>query len=194
MLTQIVKNNISEIVRFANNLENEFVKLAALKNYRLTQERQKKNHEVLQKMLARDKEIDALIEGLFEQKVLGNLTDERFKKLTYKYEDEQSELKQKIKNLKQIVLEDKKHELYVNGFLDIIKKYSEIIDLMIDILNEFIDTIIIYHRETIGDMTTQEIKIFYKMIGNIKVPKLSRKEEEQFIKYFGRAKKEKVAC
>ena len=55
-------------------------------------------------MFARDKEIDTLIEGLFEQKVLGNLTDERFKKLTYKYEDEQSELKQKIKNLKQIVL------------------------------------------------------------------------------------------
>lgn len=194
MLTQIVKNNIDEIVRFANNFEDEFVKLVALKNYKLTQERQRKNNKALQKMLARDKEIDALIEGLFEQKVLRNLTDERFKKLTYKYEDEQSELKQKIKNLKQIVLEDKKHELDVNSFLDIVKKYSEIEELTIDILNEFIDTIIVYHRETIGGMATQEIKIFYKMIGNIKVSKLSRKQEEHFIKYFGRAKKEKVAC
>ena len=142
MLTQIVKNNIAEIVRFGNNFEDEFVKLVASKNYKLTQERQRKNHEALQKMLARDKEVDALIEGLFEEKVLGNLTDERFKKPTYKYEDEQSELKQKIKNLKTIVLEDKKHELNVNGFLDIVKKYSEVIDLTIDILNEFIDTII----------------------------------------------------
>ena len=81
-------------------------------------------------------------------------------------------------------MEDKKHELDVNGFLDVVKKYSEIIDLTIDILNEFIDTIIVYHRETIGGMTTQEIKIFHEMIGNIKLPKLSWKEEKQFIKHF----------
>ena len=53
---------------------------------------------------------------------------------------------------------------------------------------------IFYYRETIDGMTIQKIEIFYKMIENIKVPKLSQKEEEQFIKYFGRAKKEKVAC
>lgn len=121
MLTQVVKNNIAKIVGFANNFEDEFVKLVVDENYKLTQERQRKNNETLQKRIARDKEIDALIEGLFEEKILGNLTEERFKKLTYKYEDEQSELKQKIKNLKQMVLEDKKHVLDVNGFLDIVK-------------------------------------------------------------------------
>lgn len=93
-------------------------------------------------MLSREKEIDTLIEGLFEEKVLGNLTDERFKKLTYKYEDEQLELKEKIKNIKKEVLEDKKHELNVNSFLDIVKKYSQVENLTIDILNEFIDKII----------------------------------------------------
>lgn len=145
-------------------------------------------------MLSREKEIDTLIEGLFEEKVLGNLTDERFKKLTYKYEDEQLELKEKIKNIKKEVLEDKKHELDVNGFLDIVKKYSQIENLTIDILNEFIDKIIVHHRETINGMTTQKIEIFYKMIGNVEVPKFSRKEETELITYFGRAKKEKVAC
>lgn len=43
-------------------------------------------------------------------------------------------------------------------------------------------------------MTTQKIEIFYKMIGNVEVPKFSRKEETELITYFGRAKKEKVAC
>ena len=193
-LTQIVKNNISEIVRFANNFEDEFVKLVVDENYKLIQERQRKNNEILQKMLARDKEIDALIEGLFEEKILGNLTEERFKKLTYKYEGEQSELKQKIKNLKTIVLEDKKHELDVDSFLDIVKNYSKPPNLTIDVLNEFIDKIVVYHREIIDGMTSQRVEIFYKMIGNIKIPQISRKEENQFIKYFGRAKKEKVAC
>ena len=193
MITGVVKNNIAEIVRFANSFEDEFVKLVVDENYKLTCERQKRNQEILQKLLSREKEIDTLIESLFEEKVLGNLTDERFKKLTYKYEDEQLELKEKIKNIKKVVLEDKKHELDVNGFLDIVKKYSQIENLTVDILNEFIDKIIVHHRENIRGETTQKIEIFYKMIGNIKVPRLSRKEETQLIKYFGRATKEKVA-
>ncbi len=95
---------------------------------------------------------------------------------------------------KRIVLEDKKHELNVDSFLDIVKNYSEIPNLTIDILNEFIDKIVVYHSETINGMTSQRVEIFYKLIGNIQIPKLSRKEEIGLIKYFGRAKKEKVAC
>ncbi len=192
-LTHIVRNNISEIVRFANDFEDEFVKLVVDENYKLTQERQKRNHESLQKMLSREKELDTLIESLFEEKVLGNLSDERFKKLTYKYEDEQSQLKQSIKNIKKVVLEDKKHELDVDGFLEIVKKYSEVENLSIEILNGFIDKIIVYHREELDGMTTQKVEIFYKMIGNIQAPNFSKKEESQYIKYFGRIKKEKIA-
>ena len=91
-------------------------------------------------------------------------------------------------------MEDKKHELDVDSFLDIVKKHSQIETLSVDILNEFIDKIIVYHRETIDGMASQKIEIFYKMIGNIKIPQISRKEEIGFIKYFGRMKKEKVAC
>lgn len=192
-LTHIVRNNIAEIVRFANDFEDEFVKLVVDENYKLTQERQKRNNESLQKMLSREKELDTLIESLFEEKVLGNLSDERFKKLTYKYEDEQSQLKQSIKNIKKIVLEDKKHELDVNGFLQIVKKYAEVENLSIEILNEFIDKIVVHHREELDGMTTQKVEIFYKMIGNIQAPNLSKKEASQFIKYFGRIKKEMIA-
>ena len=145
-------------------------------------------------MLSREKELDTLIESLFEEKVLGNLTDERFKKLTYKYEDEQSELKQSITNIKKVVLEDKQHELNVDGFLEIVKKYSEVENLSIEILNEFIDKIVVHHREELDGMTTQKVEIYYKMIGCIQIPSLSKKEESQYINYFARIKKERVAC
>ena len=90
-------------------------------------------------------------------------------------------------------MEAKCKEAY-QSFLDIVKKYSEIENLTIDILNEFIDKIVVYHRETVDGMTYQKIEIFYKMIGNIKIPQMSKKEEMGLIKYFGRATKEKVAC
>jgi len=45
MITGVVKNNIAEIVRFANSFEDEFVKLVATENYKLTCERQKRNQK-----------------------------------------------------------------------------------------------------------------------------------------------------
>lgn len=50
---------------------------------------QRHNKEALQNALSREKEVDILHEKLFEEKIFGNLTEERFKKLSYKYEDEQ---------------------------------------------------------------------------------------------------------
>ncbi len=79
--------------------------------------RQRKNQSALNEVLAREKEVDLLYEKLFEEKILGNLTEERFKKLSYKYEDEQTSLRQKIKHLKNVVAEEKKHEMNADEFL-----------------------------------------------------------------------------
>ena len=68
-------------------------------------------------MLSRDKELDTLCEKVFEEKILGNLSEERFLKLSGKYEEEQVELKAQIKNMKKTVAEEKKHELNADGFL-----------------------------------------------------------------------------
>ena len=144
-------------------------------------------------MVGRDKELDILIEKLFEEKVLGNLTEERFLKLTYKYEDEQLSLKQSIKNLKKVVLEDKAHELNTDGFLETVKKYSEIPELNLEILNEFIDKIVVHHREEIDGIKSQKVEIYYKMIGFVELPEMSQSEKENYIKCFSRRKKDRIA-
>lgn len=77
--------------------------------------------------------------------------------------------------------------------MEVVKKYSAVEKLSIEILSEFIDKVIVHHREELGGTTTQKIEIFYKMIGNIQTPNSSRKEENQYIKYFGRMNKEKIA-
>ena len=58
-------------------------------------------------MLARDKELDTLCEKVFEEKILGNLSEDRFLKLSEKYESEQFELKAQIKHMKKVVAEEK---------------------------------------------------------------------------------------
>ena len=68
-------------------------------------------------MLSRDKELDTLCEKVFEEKILGNLSEERFLKLSGKYEEEQFELKAQIKNMKRIVAEEKSMNLTPMDFL-----------------------------------------------------------------------------
>ncbi len=193
VITNLIKNDIANIVKFVNEFEDEFVKIVVDEDYKRIQATQRKNFETLNKMLAREKELDVLYEKVFEEKILGNLSEERFLKLSGKYEEEQFELKAKIKNMKKIVAEEQKHELNANGFLKIVRKYSEVEELTLDILQEFIDKIIIHHREEIMGETIQKIEIYYKMIGHIEIPHITKTEHQSLIRNFGRKKEERIA-
>ena len=74
------------------------------------------------------------------------------------------------------------------------RKYSNIEELATKLLHEFIDKIIVHHREEVFGETVQKIEIYYKMIGQIQIPKLSRPEKDSYKKFFGRTKKEQIAC
>ncbi len=95
--------------------------------------------------------------------------------------------------MKKIVAEEKNHELNADGFLKIVRKYSDVEELTLDILQEFIDKIVVHHREEIMGETTQKVEIYYKMIGHIEIPRMSKLERESFIKNFGRKKEERIA-
>ncbi|CDB24281.1 putative uncharacterized protein [Clostridium sp. CAG:557] len=165
VLTHLVKNDISNIVQFATEFEDEFVKIVVDEDYKRIQATQKKNLEALNKMLSRGKELDTLCEKVFEEKILGNLPEDRFLKLSQKYEDEQFELKAQIKHMKKVVAEEKSHELNADGFLQIVRKYSNIRELTTEFLHEFIDKIIVHHKEKVFEEIIQRVEIYYKMMG-----------------------------
>ena len=62
-------------------------------------ERRLKEKE-LKSLLARDDELDGLFERIYEDNVSGKLSDDRFAKMSRRYEDEQKELAEKIKKLR----------------------------------------------------------------------------------------------
>lgn len=190
VITELVRRNLSEIVRFAAAFEDEFVKIVMDEQYKQIQIQQRKNQETLQTLLARNREVDVLYEKLFEEKILGNLTEDRFKKLSEKYEDEQAELTQRIRHMKKVVAEEQKHELNAEGFLQLVRKYTDIQELTPEILREFIDKIVVHHREKQGKETVQQVDIYYRFIGHVELPKLSKPQREAYLLSFGREKEE----
>lgn len=188
VITEIVTRNLSDIVRFASAFEDEFVKIVVDEQYKQIQLQKRKNQEALQAAIARNKEVDILYEKLFEEKILGNLTEERFKKLSKKYEDEQAELSQRVRHLKQLVAEEQKYELNAEGFLQLVRKYTDIQELTPEILREFIDKIVVYNREQQFGETVQKVDIYYKMIGRMELPQMNQREKESYRQIFGRNK------
>ena len=184
-ITDIVTQHLSDIIGFASLFEDEFVNLVVDENYKQVQIQQRKNQNALQSALSREKELDILYEKLFEEKILGNLTEDRFQKLSYKYEDEQSAIKQQVKHLKTIVAEEQRHEMNAEGFLHLVRKYTEIRELTSEILSAFIDRIVVHHREDRFGETIQQVEIYYKMIGYVELPKMSKSEKESYLKSFG---------
>ena len=192
-LTMLVREHISSITRFANLFEDDFVKIVVDEHYKRICQQQKRNQDLLNQMITHDKELDTLYEKLYEEKILGNLNEERYKKLSYKYEDEQEELKQRIKHMKKVVADEKAHEMNCDGFLEMVKKYTDVTKLTQDILSEFIDKIVVHHREELYGDTVQKVEIYYKMIGFIELPQMDKSEKENYLKCFSRKKKDKSA-
>ena len=108
-LEQVVLGEIRRLTRFASQYEDEFTQavIGFSKESQVT-ERQQKQKE-LSSLLARDAEIDSVIEHLYVDNVSGKVSDERFLKMTKRYETEQSELAVLVKSLR-MELDQKKGE------------------------------------------------------------------------------------
>ena len=95
--------------------------------------------------------------------------------------------------MKKVVAEENVHEMNCDGFLEIVRKYTDVTELTPEILHEFIDKIVVHHREDLFGETVQKVEIYYKMIGFVELPQMSKSEKESYIKCFSRTKKDQIA-
>jgi len=133
-----------------------------------------------------------LFEKVYEDQALGRLNEERFIKLSGKYEDEQSALRQNIKHLRAIVEEETTHEMNADAFLRLARKYNDVDTLTPEILREFVDKIVVHHREQEFGQTVQDVEIFLRFIGYIELPEMTREQKEKLVEIFGRDDMEKA--
>ena len=185
-ITDTVTHGIREILYFAGYFEDEFVKLVTSEHYRRVQVQQRLNQKDLAAAQARDKELDRLYEKIYEDQALGRLSEERFMQLAAKFDEEQATLRLRIRNLKKIVQEEKRHEMNAEGFLALARRYNDIDELTPEILREFIDKVVVYHRQMEQGVMTQRVEIHFKMIGYVVLPALDQKKLDGLKMGFGR--------
>ncbi len=108
---------------------------------------------------------------MYEDNILGKLSDSRYVTLDAQYEKEQSELTAEISALEKAVKSYEKHEKDADRFIALIDKYENLDKLTIAMLNEFIEKILVHERARKGSTdTTQEVEIYYNFIGRFVPP------------------------
>ena len=127
----------------------------------------KRQRQQLQKEEHRSKEIDTIIQKLYEDNLLGKISDERFVKLSQSYEEEQKQLQTSISDLTEKLTKQQEDSLNISKFMARISKYTELPELTVEIVNELIDKIVI-HKPT-GTKRNRIIKIdiYYNFIGKL---------------------------
>ena len=127
----------------------------------------------LEKAMKRLADIDKLITRIYEDMVLGNLSQERYQKMLEGYEAEQAALNNEVIGLEDWVATREEMEDNVDQFLVLLEKYVDILELTPTIVNEFIKQIIVYAPDKSSGKRTQKVKIVFNFLEEVEVPEIS---------------------
>ncbi|MDD4492792.1 MAG: DUF4368 domain-containing protein [Eubacteriales bacterium] len=121
----------------------------------------------LLKAKSRVAELDTIIQRLYEDNVLGKISDERFTSMSKAYEDEQKMLKSKLASLTEQLRCYEEKQDNATHFIDLIRAYTDIKELDAAMLNALVEKIVIQECEYINGERTQKLEIYYRYVGQI---------------------------
>lgn len=113
-------------------------------------------------------EIDKLIQRIYEDNVIGKLSDERFATLSNTYETEQKELKEKLPEMESYLEAETDKAVNLQKFVQKVKAITEPTELTGELVHEFIDKIVVSAARYLDGKRYQIIDIYYNGVGIIK--------------------------
>lgn len=174
----LVAADLRRVTHFAAEHEREFITMMVSCSMR----EQKRALVEMQKELdisqSRYDELDNIIQHLYEDKIKGQLTDERFAKLSARYEAEQKGLEETIKGLSEQISQKTDKTINIDRFMKLVKKHTSFEELTPTLFNTFIEKILVHEVEVDAEgQKRQKIEIVYNFIGSVELPKEAYHEE-----------------
>ena len=171
-LEEVVLGEIRRLTKFASLYEDEFMKAVIGHSQQAEETDRKLKEKELKALLARDEELDGLFERIYEDNVSGKLSDDRFAKMSRRYEDEQKELAEKIKKLRSEIEKQSSRSMTTDMFITLVRKYTRARKLTPRMLNELVEQIEVFNAEKVDGVWEQRLRIHYNCVGAIEIPKV----------------------
>lgn len=169
-LTELVLESLRGIAKEGLMDEKGFLSRLEMSNIRKEQGESVRNlRKQVQKMRKRHAELDDLIQGAYEANFKGMLTDERLATLTERYEAEQEGLENELPAMENQLREWENSLSDGKAFLKLVRRYANFDQLTSEIVETFLEKIVVHDR--IGDRKhyTQDIEIYFNFIGKVEL-------------------------
>ena len=166
-LIEIVSGKLRQTIQEVHFNQEAFLKKLEQQSQAQFSKDNKRQQLQLHKDEHRSKEIDSIIQKLYEDNLLGKFSDERFVKLSQSYEEEQHQLQTSISDLAEKLAKQQEDSLNISKFMARISKYTELPKLTVEIVNELIDKIVIHKPTGTKRNRIIQIDIYYNFIGKL---------------------------
>ena len=169
-ITALIQDDLRRTIQFAKSQNERFLQTLQSSTESKTKKEIKENLKEIETSEERIEKLDKIIESLYEDKVEGKISEERYLKMSDTYESEQSALKERVKTLKSEIEKAKEQDDKILDFMMLIHKYSSFEKLTPEILRSFIDKVIVHEKTKVDGHYRQTVEIVYNFVGAINRP------------------------
>ena len=150
VVQDLVLTSIREISAYIRTNERGFLDTLQSESDSEQEKRMKEQKKEIRKMERRIAELDDLVKKLYEGNAAGRIPDKHFSRLLDGYDKEQSELEQKVADMKAAVVQQDDRRGNPKKFIALVKKYTDFSELTTPMLNEFIEKIVVHEADKSG--------------------------------------------
>ena len=170
VLDEIVLEDLRRATSAAREHPEKFAAYIGSKQSAELQREIRRQEKELAAMRKRKAELDVIFKKLYEDNVLGKLSDSRYLKLSRQYEKEQAEIEQLAAVLEREIETQAGQVSDVNKFLKLVDKYLDIPELDAAILNELVSRIVVHSPARENGRKQVRIDLYFTYVGQIRIP------------------------
>lgn len=127
-------------------------------------------------------DLETILKKLYEDRVFGIISDDRYLSMSADYEAETKKLKDRYYELQGLLDGFKKQNRDARKFAELVEAYTDIIEVTEELLHTLVDKIVVHEKEVINGEIIMRVDIYYRFIGKVgdqdgealKAPKIRR--------------------
>lgn len=170
VLERLVFEAISNLADFVRCYEPVFLYMLKKKNTAVRKNELQKLRQTLDRGKKRISELDLIISHLYEDNILGKLSDERYSKMAAGYEKEQKELVKIISKGEKELAEVEQKSVDLRLLLKTLREITDFKELTPTIVNSLIQRIEVHNNDKYDGHCHVKVDIYFTAIGMIDIP------------------------
>ena len=166
-IEQIVLEEIQRFCRMAQDDEQAFVEMVRRSLNSQDQTERRNDERELSDAQNRLGSIDRIIEQLYEDRVTGTLSTERFTQMLGRYDGEQKQLREKCEKLQQSLISTKEKTENSDRFIRLVKSITQPETLTPELVGNLIERVEVGDVYIVDGEKKQDVRILFNFVGEI---------------------------